>query len=229
MIATSLAGCGEVSVSYKGIRSPISSSRSSKSSKSYSSSKSISTSVGDYVSPYVAYSYDETYYQPDYNSYSTEYVQQFLYRNSIDTDGAPIYNVTPRSISNRDDGVHILNVHGSNVSFLFIPRLNETYILTYNEDNQIMQMGFNDYDSNGVEDIVIWSINKETSEYIIDIVDATDKEMFNVVNLHFQHPNDLLFFIYESGFYVNQKKVYYVNGQFYCTGVFDYVYPTNIY
>lgn len=223
MIATSLAGCGEVTVSYKGIRSPISSSKSS------ISSKSISTSVGEYVSPYVAYGYDTSYYQPDYNSYSIKGVAQFLNDCHIDPRDFPTYNVTPKSISDRTDEIQIMTIRDTtNALFLYLPSQKSSFPLSGDLNAQAMQIGLNDYDSNGVDDIVIWSQDKTASRYIIDIFDMTRRGLLNVVRLSFEHPDDLLFFIYETGFYVNQHKVYYVNGQFYCTGVFDYTYPTYI-
>ena len=223
MIATSLAGCGEVTVSYKGIRSPISSSKSSKSS---SSSKSISTSVGEYVSPYVAYGYDETYYMPDYNTFSTVWSQEFKEDSSINTSN-PIYNVTPRSILTYTDKIQIM--HFTYNTYIYFVDKHQSFPLNYAVNHQIMQMGICDYDSNGIDDIVVWAQSKQTSEYIINIFNTANNRYFTVTKLSYEHPDDLLFFIYNYGFYVNQHKVYYVNGQFYCTGVFDYVYPTNIY
>lgn len=221
MIATSLAGCGEVTVSYKGIRSPISSSKSS------SSSKSIPTSVGEYVSPYVAYGYDEAYYMPDYNSYSTKGVAQFLNDSHIDSRDFPTYNVTPKSISNLTDEIQIMYIRDTTYAlFLYLPSQKNSFPLSSDIHAQAMQIGLNDYDSNGVDDIVIWSQDKTTSRYIIDIFDMSKNRLLTVTKLSFEHPDDLLFFIYETGFYVNQHKVYYVSGQFYCTGVFDYTYPS---
>ncbi len=220
VVATSLAGCGEVTVSYKGhigSRVAISSESSSKS----------SVTPTEYVSPYVAYGYDTSYYQPDYNSYSTKGVAQFLNDSHIDSRGFPTYNVTPKSISNLTDEIQIMTIRDNTYAlFLYLPSQKNSFPMCSDIDAQAMQIGLNDYDSNGVDDIVIWSQDKTTSSYIIDIFDMTRKGLLNVVRLSFEHPDDLLFFIYETGFYVNQHKVYYVSGQFYCTGVFDYRYPS---
>lgn len=220
MITTSLAGCGEVTVSYKGIRSPISSSRSS------ISSKSISTSVGEYVSPYAAYGYDETYFMPDYNTFSTVWSQEFKEDTGRYETGS-LYNVTPYSISDNNDEIQILCSNNYD-TYIYFPNTHQVFELSYRVSTQIMQMGFNDYDNNGIDDIVIWSQDKKSSVYLIDIFDMSAKRLLNVTKIIFENPDDVLFFIYTSGFYVNQHKVYYVDGQFYCTGVFNYTYPTYI-
>ncbi len=110
-----LTGCGEVTVSYKGSRGSrviISSESSSKS----------SVTPTEYVSPYVAYGYDTSYYQPDYNSYSTKGVAQFLNDSHIDSRGFPTYNVTPKSISNLTDEIQIMTIRDNTYAlFLYLP------------------------------------------------------------------------------------------------------------
>ncbi len=219
-LSATLAACGESTISYKG-----------------SNSRSHGSTNGEYVSPYQQYGYDTTPYTPRFNDYDTTGANTFrinllnygyiingqtFYPSEVSGD---IYDVTPQSISQGYDYVHIMRVD-RNGFFLYSVGSDKIYRFASSSEAQIIQMGLYDYDNNGVKDIVTWGENKSASQYVLNIFDMSKSTLFNVTKLSFSHPDDLSLFFYDSGIYINQKKVYYVDGEFYCTSIFNYTRPT---
>jgi len=221
-LSTILVGCGEVTVSYKG------------SSQRTSRTISTSTKVVEY----------DPYYGINYSSTSTDGVEDFITKfNTIGYRGIPLvgisrftpttentFNVTPRSISETNPSVKIFYMKDLGIS-IQIGRTIYCYTST-EESGTIQKMGYQDYDANGVYDIVIWSFTgKERGFYTLDYLDLTIEEFFNVGTLQCEDRNDFEFAILNSSsagpiVYINNKRLYYVNNQFYCTGIFEYRYPS---
>ena len=221
-LSTVLIGCGEVTVSYKG------------SGQRTSRTTSTSTEVVE-IDPYYGINYGST------NTYGVEeFIDRFNtygYRGMSIEDASHTtptsdntFNVTPRGISELDTSIKVFYMKDAGI-FIQTDRMIYCYVST-EKQKTIEKFAFHDYDNNGATDIVIWTrTGKSRGFYMLDYFDASRTEFFCVGSLQYESRDDFEFTILQSSSsgpipYINNKRVYYVNNQFYCTGIFDYRYPT---
>ena len=213
LLSLCLTGCGEISVSYKGSRD---------------------------VSFVGITEEDDPWYGVDYNSKNTDGASEFS--TAIRTRGyvsptgmtgsdpevfpeGGVYNVTPPSISETDSGTQLFYTKDYGLMLYYGIRAYQ-----FPRDYIVLKTAFIDFDSNGIKDIVVWSYTgKSKGYYYLDFFDASDEHFFNVAKLRYSSKDAFTFLIRDKAnnpaVYINDKKVYYVDNQFYCTGVFEYTKP----
>lgn len=213
LLSLCLTGCGEVDISYKA-SNPI---------------------VGEVLDPY---------YGIDYKSTNTVGVDDFTNavrtRGYIDKSGkagadpeifpeGEVYNVTPLSISEVSSDTQLF--YNSDYGLLLYTSL---HIVQFPTNHIVLKTAFIDYDNNGIKDIVFWSYTgKNRGSYYLDYFDRMRDRFFNVTELKYSSVGSFQFLIRDQvnnpAVYINDKKVYYVDNQFYCTGVFEYTKPAYYY
>lgn len=221
LLSLCLTGCGEVSVSYK------------------------AGNVGSFNTDPSSDSYIlDSWYGIDYGSTNTDGASEFStavrIRGYIDKSGKAgpnadifpeggVYNVTPRSISETDSDTKMFYNKDYGLLIYYGVR-----VYQFPTNNIVLKTAFIDYDNNGIKDIVFWSYtSKNKGYYYLDFFDANQECFFNVTQLKYLSKGSFEFMIKDQAnnpaVYINEKKVYYVDGQFYCTGVFEYTKPAYYY